>query len=137
MTVEYGQQCPAYDCWLADDENHCPYCRGCKGRYANGVECGYSVIPTSEPKFKIGQEVHYLGNPDFHGKITRMEWDNIFEWRYYLYRERNGHYERDVFATRKERDLARLKEDAQALMKKAEHFSEVYKIPININKLLK
>lgn len=138
MLREIGTPCPAYtfgDNKVGDDI--CFRCDGCKGVFVNGVDCGFSRTPTSEPKFKVGQEIFWLGFPDFYGIVKRIEWDGRFQWHYYCLRERNGHDEQNCFASRRECELARLKRDAKALQRKANSFADRYGLSLEeVNGLL-
>ena len=88
-------------------------CRRCKGRlgvYANGVDCGFSKIPTKEPEFEIGETVYIARFPGLPFIIRKREWDGRFIWRYYFSRERTPHDEDEIFRTPKESHEALIRE---------------------------
>ena len=114
MILGFGTQCPAYEfntVGMGDNyRSQCRYCRGRLGVYANGVDCGYSKIPSTEPKFEVGQTVYIAMYPNLPWKIRKREWDGRFCWVYYFSRERTPRPENTVFATSKEAEEAEIRE---------------------------
>ena len=136
MIVEYGTQCPAYDCWTCGTDrygiDHCNYCDGCKAHLAVGVECGYSQKPNCVPKFKVGQKVYRFFHLDSYNQavIRKVEWDGKFQWEYTFQRERTPYPENRVFATRQEIDTYVIEKHARRLLKELQEYAEEYHIPL-------
>ena len=134
MRLKYGDQCPAFDCWTCSNEkyNHCQYCDGCKARFIDGVECGYSPKPNCVPKFKEGQEVYRFFHLDSYNKavIRKVEWDGRFQWEYTMQRERTPYKENHIFASQKEIDTYIIEKHAKGLMEELMNFSKRYHIPL-------
>ena len=127
MLVELGKQCPALERWIVGESCTCEYCEGCLGVFANGVDCGYSKIPTSEPKFKVGDIVY--AHPGLQYKIRKVEWDGKFKWVYLFTRERTPHSERNIFATRREYRENEIMRQADKLKKLLDSYRENYGLP--------
>ncbi len=134
MKIEYGAQCPAYESYTCSNDryNDCQYCDGCKVRYVDGVECGYSPKPNCVPKFKVGQKVYRFFHLDSYNQavIRKVEWDGRFQWEYTMQRERTPYKENHIFATQREIDTYIIEKHAKGLMKELMNFSEQYHIPI-------
>lgn len=140
MQVFYGQTCPCYD-WVRADGERCGRCKMCERRYSDSVECLYSAIPTSEPKFSVGQTVYYaigIGSDIvYHSTIRKVEWNRRYQWEYTFKRERTPHGEDTLFATHQEAALSIIQKSGRVLLEMMKRYSEKYKIPIeNIQKLL-
>ena len=113
MILDYGAQCPAYEPYTVGMGDMMQGCRRCPGRlgvYANGIDCGYSTIPTTEPKFNVGDAVHVSMWPNLSFTIRKREWDGRFRWVYYFSRERTPRPEDMLFATVKEAEEALIRE---------------------------
>lgn len=77
--------------------------------YANGVDCGFSKIPTTEPKFNVGDTVYYVVWPNLPFVIRKREWDGRFSWVYYFTRERTPRDESSIFRTPKEAEAEEIR----------------------------
>lgn len=134
MKIEYGAQCPAYESYICSNDryNPCQYCKGCKVRYVDGVECGYSPKPNCVPKFKVGQKVYRFFHLDSYEQavIRKVEWDGKFQWCYTMQRERKSIPESLVFATRQDIDTYVIENHARDLLKKLQKYAEDYHIPL-------
>ena len=133
MQVFFGEKCPCYDCWVAGEER-CGLCKMCERQYGDSSECRYSAIPTSKPKYAIGQTVYYDLGVGFcsiyYGKIRKVEWDKRYQWEYTFVRERTPHGEDTLFATHQEAELAIIKKRGRSLMQAMKGYSDKYKIPL-------
>ena len=126
MLLQIGEKCPAFDYWDVDIDYHCKHCRGNRGIFSNGIDCGFSKIPTCEPKFNIGELVY--GYPGLQNKIRKREWDGRFEWVYYFARERTPRSEKKIFRTRKEYDEYRMMEKVKELSDDLKIYCERYNL---------
>lgn len=137
MLVEFGAPCPAFESWVAlfgPGTYTCKYCRGNRGVFNNGIDCGFSEIATREPKFRVGDYVYYRG---LRYRIRKFYWRN-FEWLYIFDRERTPHTEDTLFLTlqecRKDEAIRKVKEGIEAM----KDYCERYHLPFGpeIKKLL-
>lgn len=126
MLLEIGAQCPAYDCWKVGLEYSCKYCRGKRGEYSNGIDCGFSRVPTHEPRFKVGDYAY--GYPGLRCKIRKVVWDGRFEWTYTFERERNSRSENAVFLTKKEYEESEMMKIAANLKIRINAYCEKYHV---------
>lgn len=126
MYKKYGETCPAYD-WVNCEKSRCDYCKGCSNQYADGVECRYSMLPTHEPRFKVGENVWFLEYHDLLGQSTirKMAWDR-WQWIYWMKRKQNPNSDDTVFSTRREGEEYILRTKAEALYKELVRFKDVY-----------
>ena len=135
MILGFGTKCPAWDYVVGMGDTlashqHCRYCLGRLGVYANGVDCGYSKIPTHDAKFGVGDTVFYVEWPNLPFKIRKVEWDGKFGWVYYFARERTPRDESKVFRTQKEAEEAVIRGKVEGLRKKIESYCKRYGEPI-------
>ena len=132
MQVFFGAKCPFYE--ENTDAERCGRCRMCERLYVDSSECLYSKVPTSEPKYAIGQTVYYDISVGFcsiyHGKIRKVEWDGRYQWESTFVRERTPHGEDTLFPTQQEAKLDAIKSLGRTLMNEIQNYSEKYKVPI-------
>lgn len=145
MRLKFGDRCPAHSqCVCGGNENnidHCKYCKGCKVRFIDGVECTYSPTPTTVPKYKEGQELYKFFHLDSYHKVKvrKSQWDGRFEWEYVFGKERTWYGEHEVYETQKEIDEIVINRNAQRLLQNLQEYSERYHIPLEVvrRKMLK
>ena len=128
MLLGFGEKCPYIDNWTVehgDGTRSCDYCKGCRGIYANGIDCGYSVTPTSEPKFGIGQRVWYRCLPY---EIRKRTWRN-FNWEYIFKRERTPHDEDELFLCLRDCEIYGIKQNIKHVQRQINSFCKRYGIP--------
>ena len=140
MLLEFDTQCPAFDCWtvgIRDTQDgklyQCEHCDGCRGIFANGIDCGYSRTPIGEPRFVVGQVVYRNGFIKGEAlTVVSCCWDGRFQWQYLLRsnistrRERHYTPEKILFATREESDMADIQMRAKSLLKQIEGYEKRY-----------
>lgn len=149
MLREYESQCPCYgEKRVGNRDEHekpwdyeCNFCKGCRGFFSNGVDCGYSKTPIGKPKFHVGQTVfrngfHFGGHPMV---IRAVEWDGRFEWRYVAKRERTWYGERELYKKEEDAERSWIIDKAKVLFSDVERFEKRFGKPIgNVElKLLK
>lgn len=136
MRLKFGDKCPAYSdatCGPCKYGDICKRCQGCKSRYIDGVECGYSPTPTTVPKYKEGQYLYKFFHMDsYHkAKVRALRWRK-FEWEYVFGRERTWYSEREVYETQKEIDEVVINRRAKLLLQNLQDYSERYHIPLDV-----
>lgn len=138
MLVEFGRKCPAFDKYIASvdkDSVSCPYCRGNRGVYANGVDCGFSATPTTEPKFKVGDKVYFRC---LLYSIRKVYWDGRFEWLYIFARERTPRRQDELFLSLQECEKHEAIKAFTNGLREMKRYCKKYNLPMGpeINKLL-
>ena len=136
--LKFGDKCPAYDsvtCGPNKYRDYCEDCLGCKARFIDGVECGYSPTPTTVPKYKEGKYLYKFFHLDSYekAKVRALRW-RMFEWEYVFGRERTWYGEHEVYETQKEIDEVVINRNAQRLLQNLQDYSEKYHIPLEVVK---
>jgi len=138
---KYGEKCPAYDCWNVEGDKGytCKGCDGCVSMDDAGVECSYSPIPTTIPKYKIGDVLWRSFYCDCYNQaeVRKVEYDGKFQWMYTFKRERISRKEKNVFKTRQEVDEYLLKKHFKELLDEIVEYKQMHmSLPNFYTKLL-